>query len=180
MGVGLLLPCLSGDCLAFTTLSYFLYCWLCGIVLPKSWPFAWLSGITSWPANCSTVTTSCPVHLLTGTCCRLPVPCIRSHVGIGFPLPRLPLQMPDITFLLIASADFAELFFCCLAHLLCGTALSTCWMSGIFLLPFHLLLDYSVPSLLFESAYSLILALLLSCLLAFMPGISITLSCPPA
>lgn len=61
-----------------------------------------------------------------------------------------------------------------------GTALSTCWMSGIFLLPFHLILEYSVSLLLFESAYSPILALLLSCPLAFMPGISIILSCPPA
>lgn len=69
---------------------------------------------------------------------------------------------------------------CSSAAWLFGTALSTCWMSGVFLLPFHLLLDYSVPLLLFESAYSLILALLLSCPLAFMPGISIISSCPPA
>lgn len=61
-----------------------------------------------------------------------------------------------------------------------GTALATCWMLGIFLMPFHLILEYSVPLLLFESAYSLILALLPFCPLAFMPGVSIISSYPSA
>lgn len=40
------------------------------------------------------------------------------YMGIGLLLPWLLLQVPGIAFLLSASADFVELLFCCLAHLL--------------------------------------------------------------
>lgn len=100
-------------------------------------------------------------------------------MGNGFLLPRLPLGVPDITFLLSASAD------CGVVLLLLGTpAVWYCFINllNVWHFPpaFHMLLDYSVPLLLFESAYLLILALLHFCPLAFMPGIFVTLSCPPA
>lgn len=120
-------------------------CWLRGVFLLKSWPFAWLSGVTSWPANCLTLTTYCPVRLWNGWRRLLTILWIWLHVGIALPCPLLLLRAPGIAFPLSASADSAELLFCCLAHALFGAALSTCWMSGIFPLPFHLLLGYSVP-----------------------------------
>lgn len=113
-------------------LSYILStCWLCGVVLLQSWPFAWLSGVASWPADCLTVTTYCPVHLLTGMFRLLIVLSIWLYMGIGLWLPCLLLQVPGIAFLLSASADFVELLFCCLAHLLtvwyCFSNLLNAW-----------------------------------------------------
>lgn len=69
-------------------------CWLCDTVLLKSWPFTWLSGITSWPANCLTLTTYCPVHLLNGMYRLLIVLSIWLHMGIGLLLPCLMLWVP--------------------------------------------------------------------------------------
>lgn len=130
VGFGLFLPCLG---IAWhLLLSYILStCWLCVIVLLKSRSFAWLSGIASWPANCLTVTTHCPVHLLAGMHHLLIVLSIRLYVGTGLLLPCLLLQMPGIAFLLSASADFVGLLFCCLAHLLnvwyCFSSLLNVW-----------------------------------------------------
>lgn len=117
VGFGLFLPCPGAAW--HSLLSYILStCWLCGIVLLKSWPFAWLSGIASWPANGLTVTTCCPVHLLAGMYRLLTVLSVCLYTGIGLLLPCLLLQVPGIAFLLSAPADFVELLFCCLAHLL--------------------------------------------------------------
>lgn len=180
VGFGLFLPCLGTAW--HSLLSYILSaCWLCDVVLLKSWPFAWLSGIASWPANCLKVTTYCPVHLLAsmyGLLIVLSIDCTWALASCCPVSCSKCLALPSCWVHLLTLWDCSSA-----AWHTCGmfgTALATCWMFGVFLMPFHLILEYSVPLLFLESAYSLIFALLPSCPLAFMPGISIILSYPSA
>lgn len=108
---------LSGGCLAFTTVLYSLPA---GCVALSSWnlgplpdclalpldqliAWQWLLAALSicWPACIASLFLS-----------------VWLCMGIGLLLPCPLLQVPGIVFLLSASADFVELLFCCLAHLL--------------------------------------------------------------
>lgn len=160
VGFGLFLPCLGTAW--HSLLSYILTtCWLHGIVLQKSWPFACLAlpleQLYAWqwlPRALSICWLARVASLLSfqSDCTWALAPCCPASCSKCLALPSCWLC--GIALVLLGTCWMF------------GTALATCWMFGIFLMPFHLILEYSVPLLLFESAYSLILALLLSCPLA--------------